>query len=54
MEILRWQVGDATVLRIGELDAAAALDGLIRKFDLAEAARAEWLTPDFVDQDRRL
>lgn len=25
IEILRWYVGDATVLRIGDVDAAAAL-----------------------------
>jgi len=25
MEILRWQIGDATVFRIAELDATAAL-----------------------------
>ena len=27
VETLRWQVGDATVFRIGELDATAALAG---------------------------
>jgi hypothetical protein len=32
MEILRWRVGDATVLRIAESDAIAALQGLIPKF----------------------
>jgi hypothetical protein len=31
------------------LDAAAALQGLIPKLDLADIARAQWLTPDFVD-----
>jgi hypothetical protein len=50
METLRWQVGDATVIRIAELDAAAALQGLIPKFDLADIARAQWLTSDFVDE----
>ena len=34
MDILRWQVGDATVLRIAELDATPALEGLIPQFDL--------------------
>jgi hypothetical protein len=53
METLRWQVGDATVIRILELDAAAALQGLIPKFDLADIARAQWLTPDFVDETGR-
>jgi hypothetical protein len=51
MDTLRWRVGDATVLGIAEFDAAAALQGLIPKFDLADVARAEWLTPYFVDQD---
>jgi hypothetical protein len=50
MDTLRWRVGDATVLRIAELDATAALQGLIPKFDL-DVARADWLTPDFVDED---
>ena len=54
METLRWQVGDATVIRILELDAAAALQGLIPRFDLADIARAQWLTPDFVDEAGRL
>lgn len=54
METLRWQVGDATVIRIAELDAAAALQGLIPKFDLADIARAQWLTSDFVDEAGRL
>jgi hypothetical protein len=54
MDTLRWRVGDATVLRIAELDATAALQGLIPKFDLADVARAEWLTPDFVDEDGQL
>ena len=54
MEILRWQVGDATVFRIGEVDASGALDGLIREFDSADIARAAWLTPHFVDDAGRL
>ena len=54
MDTLRWRIGDATVLRIAELDATAALRGLIPKFDLADVARAEWLTPDFVDEDGQL
>jgi hypothetical protein len=29
MDILRWRVGEATVLRIAELDATAALQGII-------------------------
>jgi hypothetical protein len=29
MEALRWSVGDATIFRIGELDATAALQDLI-------------------------
>ena len=54
MKLLRWQVGDATVCRIPELDATAALQGLIPKFDLASVSRAGWLMPDFVDQAGRL
>ncbi|HEX3206626.1 MAG TPA: MBL fold metallo-hydrolase [Propionibacteriaceae bacterium] len=50
METLRWQVGDATILRIWEVDASAALQGLIPKFDPAAVSRAAWLTPDFVDE----
>jgi glyoxylase-like metal-dependent hydrolase (beta-lactamase superfamily II) len=54
MELLRWQVGDATVFRIADVDATAALQGLIPKFNLAAVSRAAWLTPDFVDQTGRL
>jgi glyoxylase-like metal-dependent hydrolase (beta-lactamase superfamily II) len=54
MEIRRWPVGDATILRIGEVDAMAALQGLIPKFDPAAVARAPWLTPNFVDETGRL
>jgi glyoxylase-like metal-dependent hydrolase (beta-lactamase superfamily II) len=50
VETLRWQVGDATILRIWEVDASAALQGLIPKFDPAAVSRAAWLTPDFVDE----
>jgi glyoxylase-like metal-dependent hydrolase (beta-lactamase superfamily II) len=50
METLRWQVGDATVLRIRELDATAALQGLIPEFDLADISRAAWLRPNFVNE----
>ncbi|HEU4908054.1 MAG TPA: MBL fold metallo-hydrolase, partial [Propionibacteriaceae bacterium] len=54
MEALRWSVGDATIFRIGELDATAALQDLIPKFNLADVARTGWLTPNFVDQSGRL
>ena len=54
MEILRWQVGDARVFRIGELDATPALQGLIPKFDLAGISRDPWLIPNFVDEKGRL
>jgi len=54
MKTLRWRIGDATVFRIGELDATAALQGLIPKFDLADVARAGWLIPAFVDETGRL
>ena len=54
METLGWQVGDATVLRIGELAASAALQGLIPRFDLAEVSRSGWLIPNFVDATGRL
>ena len=40
------------VFRIGELDATAALQGLIPEFDLADVSGMPWLTPDFVDEDR--
>jgi glyoxylase-like metal-dependent hydrolase (beta-lactamase superfamily II) len=54
VETLRWQVGEVTVSRIGELDAAAALQGLIPEFDLADVSAMPWLTPDFVDGTGRL
>jgi glyoxylase-like metal-dependent hydrolase (beta-lactamase superfamily II) len=54
METIRWQVGDATIFRIAELDATPALQGLIPQFDLAEVSRAGWLTPNFVDETGRL
>jgi len=54
MEILRWQIGDATVFRIAELDATAALQSLVPKFDLADLSRDAWLIPNFVDENRRL
>lgn len=54
MKTLRWRIGDATVFRIGELDATAALQGLIPKFDLADVARAGWLIPAFVGETGRL
>ncbi len=54
MKLLRWHVGDATVFRIGEVDASPALDGLIREFDAADVARAPWLTPHFIDGAGRL
>lgn len=54
MESLRWQVGDATVFRIADVDATAALQELIPKFNPAAVAHASWLTPDFVDETGRL
>jgi glyoxylase-like metal-dependent hydrolase (beta-lactamase superfamily II) len=54
VEILRWRVGDATILRIWEVDATAALQGLIPKFDPAAISPASWLTPNFVDEAGRL
>jgi len=54
VDILRWQIGDATVFRLGELDATAALQGLIPQFDLAGISCDAWLTPDFVDEKGRL
>jgi glyoxylase-like metal-dependent hydrolase (beta-lactamase superfamily II) len=54
MELLRWQVGDATVFRIADVDATAALQGLIPKFNPAALSGAAWLVPDFVDETRRL
>ncbi len=54
MELLRWQVGDATIFRIRHVDATPALQGLIRKFDPAAGSRAAWLTPNFIDEMGRL
>jgi glyoxylase-like metal-dependent hydrolase (beta-lactamase superfamily II) len=54
MQVLRWSVGDATVLRIGELDATPALQGLIAELNPAELSGAAWLTPHFVDRAGRL
>jgi hypothetical protein len=54
MELLRWEVGDATVFRIADVDATAALQGLIPKFNKAAVSRAAWLTPTFVDEVGRL
>jgi glyoxylase-like metal-dependent hydrolase (beta-lactamase superfamily II) len=54
MELLRWHVGHATIFRIADVDATAALQGLIPKFNPAAVSRAAWLTPDFVDRMGRL
>lgn len=51
---LRWQVGEATVLRIGEVDATPALDGLLPDLDPAAVDAVPWLRPDFVDPAGRL
>ena len=45
MDTLRWRVGDATVIRIPELDATAALEGLIPRLDLAAISGDAWLRP---------
>jgi hypothetical protein len=45
MELVRWQVGDARIFRIPDVDATAALQGLIPKFNPAAVSRAAWLTP---------
>jgi hypothetical protein len=54
VKILRWQIGDATILRIGEVDATVALQGLIPILNSADISRAPWLRPDFVDEMGRL
>jgi hypothetical protein len=54
MEILRWDVGDAAVIRVGELDATSALEGLIPDLDRADVSRASWLTPRYIDETGRL
>ncbi len=54
MDILRWRVGNATVLRIAELDATPALEGLIPQFDLTSISGDAWLRPNFVDEAGRL
>ena len=48
--MLRWRVGDATVIRIPELDATAALEGLIPRLDLAGISSDAWLRPSFIDE----
>jgi glyoxylase-like metal-dependent hydrolase (beta-lactamase superfamily II) len=48
--MLRWRVGDATVIRVPELDAAGALEGLIPRLDLASISGDAWLRPHFVDE----
>ncbi len=53
MDTLRWRVGDATVIRVPELDATAALEGLIPRLDLAAISEDAWLRPDFVDDAGR-
>jgi len=53
VDLLRWRVGDATVIRIPELDATAALEGLIPKLDLAAISSDAWLRPHFVDEAGR-
>ena len=54
MELLCWQVGDARVFRIADVDATPALQGLIPKLNPAAVSRAAWLTPNFVDGVGRL
>jgi glyoxylase-like metal-dependent hydrolase (beta-lactamase superfamily II) len=54
VDILRWRVGNATVLRIAELDATPALEGLIPQFDLTSISGDAWLRPNFVDEAGRL
>lgn len=54
MELLRWQVGEATIFRIRDVDATPALQGLIPKFDPAAVSGAAWLTPNFIDEMGRL
>jgi glyoxylase-like metal-dependent hydrolase (beta-lactamase superfamily II) len=51
---LRWQVGDASIVRIAETDASAALVGLIDGLDPAAVAAAGWLRPHFVEPSGRL
>jgi glyoxylase-like metal-dependent hydrolase (beta-lactamase superfamily II) len=53
VDTLRWRVGDATVIRVPELDATAALEGLIPRLDLAAISEDAWLRPDFVDDAGR-
>jgi glyoxylase-like metal-dependent hydrolase (beta-lactamase superfamily II) len=54
MARLRWQVGDATIFRMAEVDATAALQGLIPQVNSADISRAAWLRPNFVDDGGRL
>jgi len=53
VDTLRWRVGDATVIRVPELDATAALEGLIPRLDFAAISEDAWLRPDFVDDAGR-
>jgi glyoxylase-like metal-dependent hydrolase (beta-lactamase superfamily II) len=51
IDILRWQVGAATIVRIAETDASAAVDGLYGELDRERLLRDAgwWLTPRFMD-----
>lgn len=42
------------MLRVGEVDATPALDGLLPDLDPAEVDRLAWLRPDFVEPSGRL
>jgi glyoxylase-like metal-dependent hydrolase (beta-lactamase superfamily II) len=56
IDILRWQIGAATIFRIAETDASAAVDGLYGELDRERLIRDAgwWLTPRFMDQEGHL
>lgn len=54
MSRLTWRVGDATILRILEVDASDAMVGLVDGLDAAAVAEAAWLRPGFVTDEGRL
>ncbi len=54
MSTLEWRVGDATILRILEVDASDVMVGLVDGLDAAAVAEAAWLHPSFVSHGGRL
>ena len=45
-----WRIGDLRITRIVEMDASAALQEILADADPAALARAQWLSPDYLDR----